>query len=176
MKGINKNILYAILGVLVLAIWWKVFKRIDQPASDPETEDTGAYALADRHGLILEREQVAVEQPERDPFYTYVPRRKTAEPEQPSIRQRDAQMQKQRQEAARRRNLPKKEKKWPVVRYHGVLNSREGDYGNYCYVTVDDQLFVKKEGEFIKEGIQLKKIWHDSVRIILLEKDTIIRR
>jgi type II secretory pathway component PulC len=153
----NKKTVYVILPV-VIGLWALVIYKIVTiySASEGTVVNTGSFVLPILISNSADTFSIAANY--RDPF---LGKKESPAPDNAP------------------KPAPRPEKvaepiQWPAITYGGVIKSRKSNVP-LCMVSINGQTNFMKEGE-VAAGIQLKKIYKDSIDVLFRKEKKVVRK
>lgn len=154
----NKGLTFILL-IVVGIVWYKVFFRI----KDNLTKDELIVQSTEKKSIHtkFQKDTFQLAANYRDPFYA----KTTALSQQEDVSMNIVSVQPITYQAPKPITPLPKSHKWPKMKYFGMMKSNP-QKGNLAILSIDNTLFNLREGEVTYEGIELRKIYGDSVLLV----------
>lgn len=160
MNKINlKKAIYVLLSIAALLLYWRIFSKVSGGNSSNSTKNeiVKTSNLGVLH-LIKKNERLGEI---INPFFKSITTHKIEK----VVKQKNAFVKREKQ--VETKILPK-------ITYHGTIVGKE--VGASAYVIMDGKMYIAKENIELIEGIIVKKIWADSIKIKIYDQNEIFYR
>jgi hypothetical protein len=164
----NKGLTFILL-IVVGIVWYKVFFRIKDNLTNDELIVQSTEKKSNHTKFQKDTFQLAANY--RDPFHA----KSTTSSQQEDVSMNTVPVQPITYQAPKPIQTPPKPHKWPKMKYYGMMKSNP-QKGNLAILSIDNTLFNLREGEITFEGIELRKIYGDSVLLVHEKHAKILRK
>lgn len=159
----SKKLLYVVLIIAALVLYWKIFSKVSGNKT-LEPKRIEKLQLIDDNSFFLFKEKEPMSKI-INPFYQNSNAKKKIAVKQMHQKRKNVVLEPKHTVESKIR---------PNVAYHGTIISDK--FGVSAYITLDGKMHVVKQNLELKDGIFVKNIWTDSIKLRIYDKDEVIYR